>query len=129
MAEIAHRAGARWCIDRKMEDVTSQVPAIAPHGVDRIIEVDFGANAALDATILDIGGSVAAYSSPSNRHPSMPYYELQMRAAIIRLISNVRIPGSEIDKAITATNEGLTEGWLAPTIASEFSLDDIASAY
>ena len=128
-AEIARSAGAQWCIDRKKEDVTAKVLEIAPDGVDRIIEVDFGANAALDATVLAIGGSVASYSSPSDRHPSMPYYELQMRAAIIRLISNVRIPDSEIDKAIAAINEGLTQGWLAPTIASEFSLDDIASAH
>ncbi|MBO6900281.1 MAG: NADPH:quinone reductase [Rhizobiaceae bacterium] len=128
-AEIARRAGAKWCIDRRKEDVTAQVLAINNEGVDRIIEVDFGANAALDAGILAIGGSVAAYSSPSNRHPPMPYYELQMRAAIIRLISNVRIPRPGIDKAIATINEGLVDRWLSPTIAREYLLAEIASAH
>ncbi|WP_127520039.1 NADPH:quinone reductase [Mesorhizobium sp. Z1-4] len=128
-AEIAHRAGAAWCIDRKMENVTERVLALTDGGVDRIIEVDFGANAALDASILAIGGSIAAYSSPSDRHPTMPYYELQMRAAVIRLISNVRIPRPRIDGAIAAINEGLSEGWLSPTIAREYALADVALAH
>ena len=128
-AEVARRAGAQWCIDRRTEDVAAQVLAIAPQGVDRIVEVDFGANAALDSRILAIGGRIAAYSSPSDRHPSMPYYELQMRAAIIRLISNVRIPRASIDAAIGSIGEGLSSGWLRPTIAAKFPLEQIAQAH
>lgn len=128
-AAIARTSGASHCVDRRRENVAEKILEIAPDGVDHIIEVDFGANAALDAQVLKVGGRIAAYSSPSNRHPTMPYYELQMRGALIRLISNVRIPASSIDDAIEAINCALVEGTLNPPIAAEFDLDDIAAAH
>ncbi|MCR9138198.1 MAG: NADPH:quinone reductase [Alphaproteobacteria bacterium] len=128
-ADLARSCGASHCIDRHEGNVAEQILEIAPDGVDHIIEVDFGANAALDAKILKIGGRIAGYSSPSDRHPPMPYYELQMRGALIRLISNVRIPASSIDNAIEAINCGLIEGTLNPPIAAEFGLSDIAAAH
>lgn len=128
-AELARASGASHCIDRIEENVVERVLEIAPDGVDHIIEVDFGANADLDAQVLKVGGRIAAYSSPSDRHPSMPYYELQMRGALIRLISNVRIPTLSIDNAIEAINCGLVEGTLNPPIAAEFELADIAAAH
>lgn len=128
-ARAAYDAGANHCIDRHRENVAERVLEIAPDGVDHIIETDFGANAVLDAQVLRVGGRIAAYSSPSDRHPPMPYYELQARAALIRLIANLRIPVSAIDNAIEAINSGLVDGTLTPQIAAEFSLADTAAAH
>lgn len=128
-AEMARASGAGHCIDRHQEKLVERILDIAPDGVDHIIEVDFGANAALDAQVLAIGGRIAAYSSPSDRYPPMPYYELQMRGALIRLVSNVRIPAASIDNAIDAINCGLSAGTLNPPIAATFDLAEIAAAH
>ena len=128
-AAIAQRAGAERSFDRHDGELAAAIRAAAPDGIDRIVEVDFGANAALDAKVPNVGGRIAAYSSPSNRHPEMPYYELQMRAAQIRLISNVLIPRSAIDSAIGGINDALVHNRLRPTISMSYALEQIASAH
>ncbi len=128
-AAIARRAGAEQTFNRHDSDMATAIRSAAPDGIDRIVEVDFGANAALNAKILKVGGHIAAYSSPSNRHPAMPYYELQMRAAQIRLISNVLIPRPAIEAAITGINDALSQNRLRPTISAIHPLEQIAVAH
>lgn len=59
---LAARAGADHVIDYRQEDVTSRVRAIAPDGVDTIVEVAAAANAEVDVAVLGMHGSVAIYA-------------------------------------------------------------------
>ena len=74
-ADIARTCGADHIINYKTEDVTAQAMKITQgEGVDRIIEVDFGANILTDAEIIKPHGVIASYSSTSEREPVFPYY-------------------------------------------------------
>jgi NADPH2:quinone reductase len=60
---LAARAGACHVIDYKRQDVVGEVRAIAPDGVNTIVEVSPAMNAALDSQVLARHGSVAVYAN------------------------------------------------------------------
>lgn len=60
---LAARAGADHVIDYTRRDVAAGVRAIAPDGVNTIVEVSPAVNAAIDAQVLARHGSVAVYAN------------------------------------------------------------------
>lgn len=126
----ARAAGATAIIDRKREDVAARVLELTGgQGVDRVIEVDFGANHAADVAMLKVNGTIASYSSSSNPEPVFPYYAFANKGATLRVIQGFCIP----DEARQAGEEYLgqlaAEGRLSVAIAAIYPLSDIASAH
>ncbi len=128
-AQIARDAGADHTVNRRDGDVAEAIAALAPEGVDRIVEVDFGANALVDSKVLKRGGVIASYSSPSDPEPVMPYYQLQMRVPLIRLISCYFLTPAMRQAAVDGVNGALRSGAYEPLIAATFPLDRIAEAH
>jgi len=126
---IATAAGARHAIDYRKEDVVAHVARIAPDGVDRIVEVDFGANVAADAAMIKPNGIIASYSSTSKPEPTLPYYPLQFRGATVRFVQGYLLPEAARRRAIADINRGLEAGTLRPTIAATYPLGEIATAH
>jgi NADPH:quinone reductase len=62
-AELAEAAGAHHVVNYRREDAAKGVRRAAPDGVDVIVEVAAGANAALDASVIAPNGTVAIYAS------------------------------------------------------------------
>ena len=71
-ANLAARAGADHVIDYRRQDVVAEVRAIAPHGVNTIVEVSPAVNAALDAEVLARHGSVAVYANNGGSEMELP---------------------------------------------------------
>ncbi len=69
---LAARAGADHVIDYKRQDVVAEVRAIAPDGVNSIVEVSPAMNAALDAEVLARHGSVAVYANNGGNTMELP---------------------------------------------------------
>jgi NADPH2:quinone reductase len=122
-------AGAHHAINYREQNVVEQVEQLTEQGVDRIIEVDFGANIDIDARIIKSYGTIAAYSSTSDPHPVLPYYSLQYKGASVRTIQVFTMPTSLRSDAVEAINAALKDGRLRPTIAEQFTLDDVALAH
>jgi len=67
----ALRAGADIVINYKIGNVAEQLrEAIGPDAVDRVVEVDFGANLATNLAVLKPGGAIVAYASMAAPEPS-----------------------------------------------------------
>jgi NADPH:quinone reductase-like Zn-dependent oxidoreductase len=128
-AEVATRAGARHTILRHGADVGRAVRNLVPDGVDRIIEVDFGANAAIDAVALKRGGMIASYSSPSDPTPAIPYYPLQFTAGTIRFVPIFLIDESHRRRGLAEINYALSRNELRPTIAKVLDFEDVTRAH
>lgn len=128
-AAVARKAGAVHVIDRHAVDVAEAVRAVVPEGVDRIIEVDFGANAGIDAGALKRGGTIASYSSPSAPTPSIPYYPLQFTAGTLRFVPIFLIGEAHRQRGLADINYALSRDQLRPTIAAVLDIEDIAAAH
>jgi len=59
-------------IDYTRQDVVAEVRAIAPHGVNTIVEVSPAVNATIDADVLARHGSVAVYANNGGSEIELP---------------------------------------------------------
>jgi NADPH2:quinone reductase len=145
--QLAHRAGARVIATARsqrgldiaaengadhllfMDDMlSSSVRALAPEGVDHIVEVAFGENIALDQELLALGGSIAAYAT-HDAMPTIPFWELLFKNVSIHLVGSDDVPANIKQDAAHALNTALESGWTGLRIAERFSLDQIAIAH
>jgi NADPH2:quinone reductase len=69
---LAARAGADHVIDYTQQDVAAEVLAIAPDGVNTIVEVSPAVNASIDSEVLARHGSVAVYATNGGSTMQLP---------------------------------------------------------
>jgi NADPH2:quinone reductase len=69
---LAARAGAHHIIYYTQQDVVAEVCAIAPNGVDTIVEVSPAVNAAIDVRVMARQGSVAVYATDAGSAMELP---------------------------------------------------------
>jgi NADPH:quinone reductase len=132
-AASAKAAGADLVLDRRNEDLiqrTAQFTSASDgRGVDRFVEVAFGANLPLIERLLKVNGVVATYSSDSVPDPRLPFWPLLMLDATIRLILVYRMDASAHAAAEHAINQAVINGSLTHDIAQVFDLERIAQAH
>jgi NADPH2:quinone reductase len=128
-ARLASDAGADVVIDYKREDVAARVrEATGGAGVDRVVELDIAANAALDIEVLRSGGDCIVYGSaaPEFSLPFVPSIakNLSYRCFIVYHLSD------EDRRVALDTLEGfLRHGCLQHNIAERLPLQRIAQAH
>ncbi|MBL8837769.1 MAG: NADPH:quinone reductase [Alphaproteobacteria bacterium] len=129
-AAHAQSAGADVLIDRRQEDVAARVLALTDGiGVDRIVEVDLGANLPIDAKIIRTNGVIASYSSTAVPEPAFPYYPLAFKGVTLRLVQGYNLPPAARRDAIAAIARHGGAGRLTHAIARRFPLAEIARAH
>lgn len=130
-ARSATAAGADFVIDRKTEDVAQQVREFTgtARGVDRFVEVAFGANLPLIREVLAPRGVVATYSSDAIPEPPLPFWDLVMLDATIRFVLVYVMDEAAHAAAAEAITEALKAGRLTHAIGERFPLEEIAAAH
>ncbi len=126
----ARDAGAAEVIDYRAPGAAERILAAAGgRGVDRIVEVDFGANQALDAAVIAPLGVVASYSSTREPMPVLDYYAFARKGATLRFVQAMLLAGAACDAAVAATRAAVAEGWMRLPVAATFPLDQAAQAH
>jgi NADPH2:quinone reductase len=129
-AAHANGLGADHTINYRDGDAAAQVLALTREaGVDRIIEVDFGANVRLDGEIIKPGGVIVSYSSTRQPNPVLPYYEYSAKAATIHFVRDAAIPLAARTAAIADITAALKRGSLKNPIITRFPFEKIAAAH
>lgn len=129
-AAIAQAAGAAEVINYRTQDVARTVRNLTDgDGVDHIVDVDFGANHGVNAGIIALNGTIAAYSAPSAPVFEMSYYAFAARAARLRFVQVYLLTKAERTSAIAGITDLLNREGLAPMIAGRFPLERIAAAH
>jgi len=129
-AAHARAAGAEVVLNYRSEDVAARVAELtAGRGVERIVEVDFGANLALDVAILAQDGVIAAYSSTAEPRPVFPYYPLAYKGASIRLAQANAMPPAPRARALADIGTLLAAGTLSHAVGPVFPLARAADAH
>lgn len=128
-AVLAASFGADYVINYRDEDVAERVRDITGGaGVDRIIEVDAAANAALWPDILSRDGQVVVYGS-GKPQVSVDFLPMILSGAALRFFIVYELAPDVRKQLLSALNGYLLAGLLTHHVTKTFSLDDIAEAH
>jgi NADPH2:quinone reductase len=107
--EVARRAGAHEVV-LAGEGLESRLRAIAPRGIDHVIEVAFAANVEIDLALLKTGGSIATYATNAPR-PEIPFWPLVFDNVRIDFLGSDDFPAEAKSRAARELSASLAEGW------------------
>src|SRR5271170_2957711 len=92
------------------KELTSRVRAVAPDGIDHIVEVAFGANIEADVELLNLGGSIASYATDSSA-PKVPVWQMIFKNIGLFFLGSDDFPKEAKLQATRELNGALDEGW------------------
>jgi NADPH2:quinone reductase len=128
-AEVSHVGPATADHVVSLEsDPEAAIRALAPDGVDRIVEVALSANADLDAAVIRNGAVLAAYSSPNDR-PELPFSPMLFANLTIRLLGSDDFPQEAKNAAARDLTAAAARSALTIPVAEMLALPQIASAH
>ena len=129
-AEQARHAGADPVINYKNEDVVAKALAFTgQHGVDRVVDVDFGGNIATTLQAMAVNSTIAVYATNGNRNPAVPMRELMEKCIALRALVLYALPPALLAAAQADISEWLAAGPRIHNIAAQFALSDTAQAH
>jgi len=122
-------AGARHVVNHREDDVADRVlEATKGELVDRVVDVEFGANLPFSIAVLRIGGVIATYSSTQVPEPKLPFFTMMYKDATLRTIIVYAMPEAAKQAAIRDIDNALSNDSLHHRIAATMPLGDIAAA-
>jgi NADPH2:quinone reductase len=110
------------------KELTSRLRAMAPDGIDHIVEVAFGANIETDVELLKLGGSIASYAT-NNAAPEIPVWQMVFKNIRLFFLGSDDFPKEAKWQAARDLNAALEAGWPGFEIAERIPLADIARAH
>ena len=119
-AAHARAAGADEVINYRTQKVEASV--------DRVLEVNLSANAAVDAAVLKPNGSVVVYGSDEDVAPVLARASI-VKAIAYRFFLVYEMPLAQRQAAIAELTGWMEQGKLKHTVAERFALTDIAAAH
>ena len=98
-------------------------------GVDRIVEVDFGATQAASLALIRPGGVIASYASAAEMEPRLSFYPFMFKDVTLRMLIVYQIAETEQARGAAALNVWLDAGALSHAVVPGGGLADAASAH
>ena len=126
-SEVAEEAGAHHIV-QSGEDSAARVAAIAPDGVDHIVEVAFAANIVNDEQMLKLGGSIATYASNAP-DATIPFWPLVFKNVRVFFLGSDDFPLDAKREAAQDLTNAIQQGWVGLPVGASFVLADIAEAH
>lgn len=127
-------AGQRWpgrpghLVAATDPDAAERIREVAPAGVDRVVEVAFDANLALNTEILAVGAVLASYSTVQDR-PELPFWPLLFKNVTLRLLGSDDFPAEARRVAAAELTDRVADGTLVVPVASRYPLTETAAAH
>jgi NADPH:quinone reductase len=129
-AEQARLAGADLVIDYKTEDVVAKVMAFTEqHGINRVVDVDFGGNIETTLKLMAMNSTIAVYATNGNRNPVVPMRTLMERCIVLRTLVLPALSPQLRAAAQADISKWLAAGTRIHNIAAQFALSDTAQAH
>ena len=127
--DACQSAGADRVVNHRSDDLAQQIlDANDGKLVDRIVDVEFGANLNTAIEVLRIGGVIATYASMQVPEPRLPFFTMMYKDLTIRIIIVYAMPEAAKTAAIQDLDKALDAGWIQHRIADRYALSDIAAA-
>ena len=125
--ETARNAGADEVVLNDSE-FPARMKAIAPDGIDHIVEVAFGANIDRDVELLKMGGSIATYATNTTA-PPIPFWQMVFKNIRIFFLGSDDFPAEAKAAGARDINSALEAGWKGFPISERIPLQEIARAH
>jgi len=126
--EPAVRTAGAYAVVLNDQGLVGNVKALAPEGIDHIVEVAFGANIDADIEILKMGGSIGAYAT-DNATPKIPFWLMVFKNIRVFFLGSDDFPVEAKVAATRDLNDALQAGWHGFEIGEKIPLAEIARAH
>ena len=120
--------GADYYFDYSSDKLASQINEVAPEGVDRVVEVEFGLNLNWLHQVLKPNGTLAVYGSAKEMNPVIPFGLYLFKAIKIDIFLIYILPVKEKEIAINYLHSAYEQKALIPKIDSIYKLEDCDQA-
>ncbi len=122
-------AGAKHVVNHRSDDVVADILAVTNGDlIDRVVDVEFGANLPVSIEVLKIGGVIATYSSTQVTEPQLPFFQMMYKDITIRMIIVYAMPEAAKQQAVDDIAKALESESLDHRIAATMPLDDIVQS-
>lgn len=122
--------GAQAVVNHREPDWGKQVlDATGGARIDRVIDVEFGANLPQVLECIRTSGTLVSYGSVQVPEPVLPFRRMMFLDLLLRLVIVYDMPESAKQQAVTDINTALAAGTLQHRIAARFALQDIAASH
>jgi len=125
--QTARQAGAHEVLLNN-SDLPSQVKALAPEGIDHIVEVAFAANIERDVELLKMGGSLATYAT-NVAAPTIPFWQMVFKNIQLFFLGSDDFTSEAKASAASDINASLEAGWSGFAIGERIPLSEIVRAH
>ena len=111
-AKLAHAAGAQHVVNYRAPSAAEEILRIAPDGVDVIVEVAAGVNAALDTAVLAANGTVTPYATDGGGQLGISIGDLMGRNVRYQFVLVYTAPPAVKDAAVADVARAAADGAL-----------------
>ena len=123
-------AGAKAVVNHRRPGWYKEVlQHIDQRKVDRVIDVEFGANLPEVLNLIRVGGTIVTYSSTQVPEPKLPFLKMMFMDLTIRLVIVYAMPEEAKQQAISDIDQKLKDGQLHHRVARVLPLGEIAVAH
>lgn len=127
--ETCLQAGAEAVVNHRKDNWSAEVFAFTGKPVDRVIDVEFGANLPEVLKLIRTGGVIATYSSTQVREPQLPFLQMMFMDLTIRMVIVYAMPEAAKQQAIDTITEALKNDQLSHRVAIVVDLNETARAH
>jgi NADPH2:quinone reductase len=127
---VAREAGCQAVLDYRDAGLAGTILDLTNgHGIDRLVEVDFAANAELDCRVAAVNSTIATYATDTDHKPEIPLWRMLNNSVNLRSVLLYNLPYDQHRLAADDLVAWSADGRIRPRIGSRFTLDEIASSH
>ena len=122
-------AGADYVLDYNSVQLAEEIKQLCKNGVDRSVELEFGANISLLAKVMQPLGTISAYGSAIDLNPKIPFGALLFKALKIDMSLIYILDDASRNAAIVNLHQAFAEGALTPSIDEIYDFEACIQAH
>ena len=128
-AKARHSTAQEWVNYRDTDVADAVMEMTGGAGVDRIIDVDFGANQAAHLAVIKPGGVIAAYASAADMAPTLAFYPFMFKDVRLHMLIVYQLRGAMRRAGEAQLTEWLEAGAITHAVVPGGDLAACAAAH
>jgi NADPH:quinone reductase-like Zn-dependent oxidoreductase len=127
---ICESIGASFVVNHRQENWAESVMSYTGgQKIDRVIDVEFGANLPEVLKLIGTGGTIATYSSTQIKEPKLPFLQMMYLNLSLHLVIVYAMPEEAKRAAIIDINNKLSNNELQHRVAHVLDFEDIVRSH